>query len=271
MRHPWRLVVLFFLMVMCWEHVAVADHSVQQNDDRSAHVAVEKTTHLATKHGSDFVPEESVWSAQYNVYKAVEAAKLQKDGWAVFYLERARYLRPYDQSIRVGLDAARQRVQRHRIEYFRNFHITQGEVEGLWWWRVFHILPTRLWAAGALVGVWMSILLWWFSLRLQTGVPKDAFRTASVIFSIVCVLSIACWVGAAQTSRALKPAVIVASKPLMYDSPDELSSAKETPDLYEGAVVLIHDESSHWTKLELAGKKRIWVHRDIVAPIEPAQ
>lgn len=210
-----------------------------------------------------------VWNARHNVQQAVYAAETKAYGHAVLSMERARYLRPFDLEIHRGLDLLRQRVQRNRMNRFRQMRLTQGEPDELWWWRAFNVLPTRIWAVSSLATLWIAFLLWLVVRRMETSVRKDAVGTSATLFLILSFLTAFCWIGAIRTTQTLEPAVVIDADPRLYHAPDELARPTRHPDLYEGAVVLIRNQSSHWTQIELAGKMKVWVKRDIVAPIEP--
>jgi len=209
------------------------------------------------------------WNARDNVEQALHAAEAKAYGHAVLYMERARYLRPFDLEIRQGLDLLRQRVQRNRMNRFRQMRLTQGEADELWWWRAFNVLPTRMWAALALGTLWIAFLLWIVVRRMDTSVRKDVLGTTATLFLVGSVLTAICWLGAIRTIETLEPAVVIDTNPRLYHAPDELARAVRHPDLYEGAVVLVRNQSSNWTQIELAGKLKVWVKRDTVAPIEP--
>lgn len=211
------------------------------------------------------------WSAKHNVQKAHASAQHNSYGQAILYLERARYLRPFDLDIRQGLVLVRQQIQRNRMNRFRHVQLTQGEPDGLWWWRAFNVLPTRIWAAAAMATLWMAFLLWLIVRRMRTGVPKDALATTAALSLLLSILAGICWFGAARTMHHLEPGVVIDTQPHLFHAPDELSTPQQHPDLYEGAVVLIRNQSADWTEVELAGRQRIWVGRDTVAPIEPPQ
>lgn len=213
---------------------------------------------------------QASWNAKKNVETAYLAAQSSAYGQALLHLERARYLRPFDLEIREGLDLVRQQIQRNRMNLFRHVQLTQGEPDGLWWWRAFNVLPTRIWAAGSLVTLWIAFLLWLVLRRMRTSVPKDAFATTAVLSLVLSIMSSMGWAGATYTMQNLEPGVIVDTQPHLFHAPDELSTPKQHPDLYEGAVVLIRNRSAGWTEVELAGRERIWVKHATVAPIEPA-
>src|SRR5699024_12690411 len=111
---------------------------------------------------------------------------------------------------------------------------------------------------------------WLIPRPIKTTVRKDAGATTATLSFVSAVLAAVCWFGAARTSENLDPAVVVEPSPRLYHAPDELSKPTHHPDLYEGAVVLIRNQSSNWTQIELAGKTKIWVKREIVVPIEPS-
>lgn len=209
------------------------------------------------------------WNAKSNVQQAYKAAEQERLGDALLYMERARYLRPFDLEIRQGLDLLRQRVQRNRMNRFRQVRLTQGEPDGLWWWRAFNVLPTRIWASVSMVCLWLAFILWLFVRRMQSGVRKDAVGTTATLNLLAAIFAATCWFGAARTTEQLEPGVITEANPELYHAPDELSEPMRHPDLYEGAVVLIRNQSATWTQIELAGRAKAWVLRDTVSPIEP--
>lgn len=232
----------------------VSQKNVQQSNDE--HTPDHRSTH-------------NPWNAKHNVQKAHNAAQHNAYGQAILYLERARYLRPFDLDIRQGLVLVRQQIQRNRMNRFRHVQLTQGEPDGLSWWRAFNVLPTRIWAAAAMTTLWAAFLLWLIVRRMRTSVPKDALATTAALSLLLSILTSICWFGAARTTQSLEPGVVIDTQPHLFHAPDELSTPQQHPDLYEGAVVLIRNQSAGWTEVELAGRQRIWVDRDTVAPIEP--
>lgn len=227
---------------------------------------------LANGDTSDsFSEEEKLWSAKCNVVQAREAAERGELGRAALHLERARYLRPFDIEIREGLDLLRQQVQRERMMKFNHARLTQGEPDGLWWWRLFHVLPTRIWAGIGLAGIWITFGFWLASRRMKTGVPKDIVWSSAAFNLLVALASFGCWVGAVRTSVHLEPGVVVQASPRFYRAPDELSAAEQSPELYEGAMVLIRSSDAQWLEIELAGQQRVWVAAHTVEPVAIAQ
>lgn len=225
-----------------------------------------------TKETSDAQEDTAqAWNAQHNVQQAFLSAEAGAFGDAVLHMERARYLRPFDLEIRQGLDLLRQRVQRDRMNRFRHVRLTQGEPDGLWWWRAFNVLPTRIWATFALFTLWLAFILWRVVRRMDSSVRKDAVGTTATLNLLVAVFAATCWLGAARTTQLLEPGVIIDAEPELFHAPDELSEPMRHPDLYEGAVVLIRNQSSAWTQIELAGRAKAWVLRESVSPIEPEQ
>lgn len=254
-----RIAHVGFLCLLC----LVGSHACAE--DRAAHVATESSSIT-----QDADEARDAWNARHNVQQAFQAAESKAYGDAILHMERARYLRPFDLEIRQGLDLIRQRVQRNRMNRFRQMRLTQGEPDELWWWRAFNVLPTRMWAAATLALLWCAFLFWLILRRMKTSVRKDAVATTATLSFVSAVLAAVCWFGAARTSENLDPAVVVEPSPRLYHAPDELSKPTHHPDLYEGAVVLIRNQSSNWTQIELAGKTKIWVKREIVVPIEPS-
>lgn len=255
----WALIYLCALALLL-------THALEQ-----AHAAtsVEADTAHKTRAPSGTADVQNPWNAKQNVQYAHEAAQRNAYGQAVLYLERARYLRPFDLDVRQGLLLVRQQIQRNRMSRFRHVQLTQGEPDGLWWWRAFNVLPTRIWAGAALVLLWAAFVLWLVVRRMRTSVPKDAFATTATLSLLLSIFAGICWFGAARTMEYLEPGVVIDTQPHLFHAPDELSTPEQHPDLYEGAVVLIRNQSAGWTEIELAGRKRIWVKLDTVAPIEP--
>lgn len=234
-----------------------------------AHAQAETDAETTASASADTRVTHNPWNAKQNVQYAHDAAQRNAYGQAVLYLERARYLRPFDLDIRQGLILVRQQIQRNRMSRFRHVQLTQGEPDGLWWWRAFNVLPTRIWAGAALILLWTAFVLWLFVRRMRTSVPKDAFATTATLSLLLSIFASICWLGAARTMQNLEPGVVIDTQPHLFHAPDELSTPEQHPDLYEGAVVLIRNQSAGWTEIELAGRKRIWVENDTVAPIEP--
>lgn len=211
--------------------------------------------------------DDEAWSVRYHVGEAQRLALEQRLGEATLHLERARYLRPFDLELRRGLDLLRQEVQRARMERFVQGRMTQGEPSDLWWWRLFHVLPSRVWAGGALVWMWAACALWMLRRRMRSSVPRDAVSVSGVLSALLCVVFTLCWVGTIRTSSDLEPGVIVVKNPRYFHAPDELASTMISPDLYEGAVVLIRGRQQDWSEVELANGERVWVHSHAVRGI----
>lgn len=213
------------------------------------------------------VDDDEAWSVRYHVGEAQRLALEQRLGEATLHLERARYLRPFDLELRHGLDLLRQEVQRARMERFVQGRMTQGEPSDLWWWRLFHVLPSRVWAGGALVLMWAACTLWMLRRRMRSSVPRDAVSVSGVLSALLCVVFTLCWIGTIRTSSDLEPGVVVVKNPRYFHAPDELASTTFSPDLYEGAVVLIRGRQQNWSEIELANGERVWVHSHAVRGI----
>ena len=216
---------------------------------------------------SSLAQELRPWSAQYHLIRAHEAATDGALGVAALHLERARYLRPMDIQIREGLDLLRQQIQRERMQRHHQSSMTQGEPKGLWWWRIFHTLPSRIWAWAGLITLWLSVGFWLVMRRMSVSSLRDGVLAAAVVSFTLSVASHACWFGAVRSAERLEPGVVTDPSPRYFRAPDELASPAESPDLYTGAVVLIHELGEEWAEIELAGAQRVWVHARTVAPI----
>ena len=212
-------------------------------------------------------PELRHWSAQYHVTRAHEAATDGALGTAALHLERARYLRPTDVQIREGLDLLRQQIQRERMTRHHQSSMTQGEPKGLWWWRIFHTLPSRIWAWAGLIELWLAVGLWLVVRRMPVTSMRDGVIAAAVVSFILSVASFSCWFGSVRSAERLEPGVVTDPAPRYFRAPDELASPAESADLYTGAVVLIHEMGDDWAEIELAGQQRVWVHARTVEPI----
>jgi len=211
--------------------------------------------------------DDELWSAKVHVTRGREAAERGEIGLATLHLERARYLRPFDITIRQGLDLLRQQVQRQRMTTFHHARLTQGEAQGLWWWRLFHVLPTRMWAGIALFCLWAAFGFWLLGRRMTTSVTKDGLISASVISLLITLACLSCWTGAVRTSVRLEPGVVVQQNPQFFRAPDALAPAEKSSDLYEGGVVLIRGKDAQWMEIELVGQQRVWVAAHTVEPI----
>lgn len=211
--------------------------------------------------------EEQIWNAQYHVIQAHAAAERGELGVAALHLERARYLRPFDIEIRQGLDLLRQQVQRQRMMKFQHARMTQGEPNELWWWRLFHSMPSRIWAWGALIELWAAFVFWLILRRRPSGVTRDGFIAAAVTSLVFSIGSFICWDGAIRSAKQLEPGVIVERAPHFFTAPDSLASKDQSPDLYEGGVVLIRWQDDEWMEIELASQSRVWVKQGTVIPV----
>lgn len=212
-------------------------------------------------------PESRNWSAQYHVSRAHEAATDGALGVAALHLERARYLRPTDVQIRAGLDLLRQQIQRERMKLHHQSSMTQGEPRGLWWWRIFHTLPSRIWAWAGLAALWFAVGMWIVMRRMPISTLRDGVLAAAVVSFLLSVGSFSCWFGSVRSTERLEPGVVTDPAPRYFRAPDELASPAVSPDLYTGAVVLIHELGGDWAEVELAGQQRVWVHARTVEPI----
>lgn len=211
---------------------------------------------------------ENIWSVRHHLVEAQRFALDQQLGQATLHMEQARYLQPFSIELRQGLDLLRQEVQQARMARFIQGRMTQGEPAELWWWRLFHTLPSRVWAWAALVLLWSACGLWMLRRKMRTSVQRDMVSVMAVGSALLFGITLACWAGAVRTSSALEPGVIVAQNPRYYAAPDELAVSAISPDLYEGAVVVVRGHQQEWAEVELANRARVWIHRDAVSRIE---
>lgn len=205
--------------------------------------------------------------AHYNVAQAKLHAEAGELGLARLHLERARWLKPFDLQLQRGLSAVNWQVQRLRMERFNNARLTQGEPSNVWTWRLFNVVPTRIWAYLMLGSTWMACLMVVLFRQMRRSLRRDAVALSAGLSMLLGIVGVTGWIGCLLTGSALQPAVVVTPNALAWSAPDAMVQPTSNPDLYEGAVVLIRSEDGEWIELELSDGERVWTKRSAAREI----
>jgi hypothetical protein len=209
--------------------------------------------------------EAAPWSADRWFNQGLLLAQAGQAGPAVLALEQAQLHAPWDR----GVWDLRQRVQqevRHQRAGQSSSRVLVGEPALVSSWRTVRVIPVWLLTASLTLACWMigGGGLWFR--RARPGTRSLPATVAAV--GVLLALSSAGWLGARRMlDRWADPAVVVASRPVWREAPDELSMTREHPGLHPGSIVRLRERRQPWCRVELADGQQVWMREYDVTPI----
>lgn len=185
---------------------------------------------------------------------------------ATLAFERSLALSPGAADAEEQLLAAREAVQSELLSVSTGRAVTRGEPQAFVLWRFF-----RRWSADAVaIGLLVSWLGLFGGLSARRLPGRGAAREVVLAVVVVCALAATVTggylVGRWQTED-VRPAVVVGTEPVLYESPIELAATHRADDLYRGALVRVMDTREAWLEIELADGTRGWVPGAVVAEV----
>ncbi len=197
-------------------------------------------------------------------------ALADKPGRALWALERARVLRPGDEAIGHNLEVMRQRVRVGRLRNARAARLTEGEPDGLFWFRLGTSWSTSLF----LIVVLLCNALGWGLLALrrrgEEGGRKDALTVAATLCLVVAFLGTSALVMRAVAVSQVKVGITLEAEAQLAVSPVVTSQKARHPDLFEGAVVrVLERRSDGWVHVGLVDGTQGWVTDQEVGLVLP--
>jgi hypothetical protein len=191
-------------------------------------------------------------------------------GRAIWALERARLLDPGDPDTAHNLEVTRQRVRVERVRRTRGARLTEGEPEGLFWFRLLTAREGSWW-------VWLALLTWalgWALLawrrRLPAGGRKDGVTVAASLLLVVGLALVGALTARAAVIAQVHPGVVLAQGAQLARAPVVTATRERHPDLYAGAVVrVLERRSDGWSHVRLVDGTQGWLTSQEVAPVVP--
>jgi hypothetical protein len=197
----------------------------------------------------------------------IDAAEDGGLGHAVLAFERAHLAAPLDREIQDARAAAQAEARRRRAEGHTSQSFVEGEPSEVTWWRFFSSFRTDTYAAVLLAATWLLFGL----LLARRRTERTAVRDALVVGSLLAVIFVAgaamMWVGAMATQE-LGVAVVVEDEVRFRDAPDELARLRSQPNLYQGAVVVILEQRSEFSRIRLVDGENVWVRNGAAIYVE---
>jgi len=178
--------------------------------------------------------------------------KLNKIGYAILYLEKAKKLAPRDADIAFNLDIVRLKTI-DRVEALPEFFLMA------WWNKLRHFWNLRQWTH-IFLACWLSFFTFLVVYRLvsRPAVVRIFRLGLWVLGGILVLTTIFLWSNI-QEARHNHPAVVLASSVSAYSAPD--SSSVEVFVIHEGLTVKVDDQHGEWVKIVLADGKQGWIRR----------
>lgn len=194
----------------------------------------------------------------------------QEPGRALWALERAHLLDPADEDIAHNLDVTRQRVRVERVRSTRGARLTEGEPEGLFWFR----LLTSWSGAGWLWLALLSHALGWALLawrrRLEPGGRKDGVTVAASLLLALGLALVGALAARAVVIAQVQPGVVLAQGAQLAQAPVVTARREHHPDLYAGAVVrVLERRSDGWSHVRLVDGTQGWLTSQEVGVVVP--
>ena len=202
--------------------------------------------------------------AQFNLGRHYAAADAL--GHAILSFERAQRAAPRDRQIDDALALARAEASRRRADAAGSAVMVQGESPRIARWRFFGGVPAPAYGAALVLGAWLACGAFVLA-RRSVGTRRDLAAWATGAAAVTALVGAAGWLGATWTAADVRPGVIVAAEPRWRDAPDELATARRSPNLYTGGVVELGEARDAWQEVVLVDRSRGWVARDVVVPI----
>jgi hypothetical protein len=199
---------------------------------------------------------------------ALERAEAGDLGESILALERARVVSPGDRGVEDTLLLAQREARRRRAEAAGKAVIVEGEPPAVAWWRAARRMRLLNAQSLTLAFVWLAFGGWLLRRRLPQSGRRDAALVVAVLSSGVALIGLMLVVGNAWTAVTVRPAIVLSEEPTWRESPDELQRARRSTELFEGAVVLVRERRTDWTKIEIVSGNTGWVRRGTVECIE---
>ena len=196
----------------------------------------------------------------------IDAAEAGELGEAVLAFERAHFAAPLDREIQDARATAQAEARRRRAEDQSSQSFVEGEPNEVTWWRFFSALRADVFAALLLGGVWLLFALLSVRRQTQRTALKDALTVGGLFAVTAIVGSATMWIGATATER-LGVAVVVDDEVRFREAPDELARLRTQPNLYQGAVVVILEQRSEFSRIRLVDGEDVWVRSGSVTPV----
>lgn len=199
----------------------------------------------------------------------IERANAGELGASIAALEQGRVAAPRNREIEDALLVAHREARSRQAENAGAGGFIAGEPSEIRRWRFFTQFRTGVFAWLCLLGSWTAAAAAFGAARDPVGPRsrRDGLWVLACAAGLVALGAAAMWQGAARTTSAVSPAVVVDASPRWREAPDLLARPQRDVGLYEGAVVSALEIRSSWVHVSTAEGSSGWVKRGEVTTI----
>jgi tetratricopeptide (TPR) repeat protein len=188
---------------------------------------------------------------------------------ATYHMFQAQYLAPFDGEIRQSLALVRAEQRRRLAEAGSvGETVAKGEPDSLFWLDLFHRVSRGATEVVLIALAWLTFGLLFLRRRMRRTGWRDVVTVVSVLSSLVLLHAVAYRVGAVVTRNRIRPAVVVAERPMVWEAPDRLAARRTDEGLFDGAVVLVGEQRDDWVEVELVTGDTGWLPKTQLRPIQ---
>lgn len=169
---------------------------------------------------------------------------------AILYYERAQLLNPSDIDISHNLQFANTMVSDKINELPEPFYVT-------WYNSYTHIYSANVWAWLSILAFIISLSLIYFNFLTSQILTARIFKTLSMIFFFIFVLSVFPAFSSYHNQVAHDKAIIMTDAVEVKSSPDDSGTILFV--IHEGTKVKISDKFDEWVEIRLADGNTGWI------------
>lgn len=182
----------------------------------------------------------------------------QKNAPAILNYERALKMQPHNKSAQNNLQLAKERITNPIDELPEVFYRR-------WWTAAVGILPSGLWATGAILFLWLAAGLGiLFFLSATAKHKKRSFAGAITCLMLAVLLHVFAY-NRHQNETATNYAVIMQPAVTLKKGPSD--SSESTAELPEGAKVRTNERVNGWVRITLTDNREGWVNEQNITTI----
>ncbi|OWY22969.1 tetratricopeptide repeat protein [Sphingobacteriales bacterium UPWRP_1] len=182
----------------------------------------------------------------------------QKTAFSILNYERALKLQPHNKAAQNNLQLAKERIANPIDELPEVFYRR-------WWAAVLGILPSGIWAGGAVLFLWLSAGLGILFFLSATAKQKKYSFAGAVSCLVLAVLLHVFAYNRHQNETAKNYAVIMQPAANLKKGPSD--SSESTAELPEGAKVRTNERVNGWVRITLTDNREGWVNEQNLTTI----
>lgn len=233
--------------------VPAAKNLVKQGNDAYAGAQYNQAADLYEQALAQGVESAALYYNLGNAYY-----RLQKTAPAILNYERALRLQPHNKAAQSNLQLAKDRIANPIDELPEVFYRR-------WWAAVLGLLPSGLWAGGAVLFLWLAAGLGALFLLSAMAKQKKRTFTSAIACLVLAVLLHVVAYNRHQAETANNFAVVMQPAVALKKGPSD--SSEGIAELPEGTKVRTNERVNGWVRIILTDNREGWVNEQNLTTI----